>query len=307
MKVITSKSFDEISTESAVVAIGSFDGLHQGHQEIIKKTVKIAEEKDISSGVFSFVPHPLQVLDPGSAPSFLISRKQKINILEDLGLDLYFEQEFTRNFSNIKFEKFVNDILLKKLKVNHIVVGTDFRFGYDGRGDISALEHLATKNDFTVTGIGPIKENQRKISSTKIRNLIKKGKIDEVAKYLSRNFRLEGRVVSGAGRGRTFGVPTANLDLTANYVIPPSGVYACYAHLNDRRYKAIVNFGHNPTFDGENFSIEVHIFGLSQDLYDQIIEIELIEFIRSEMTFSSTEELLEQIESDILYTKNLLC
>ena len=307
MKVITSNSFENTSNEPVVVAIGSFDGLHLGHQKIIQTTIEKAEEKSVKSGVFSFNPHPLQVLRPGSAPSFLLSRNQKIRILNELGLDYYFEQEFTRDFSCIRFEDFIKDILLDKLNVVQIVVGTDFRFGYNGEGNISTLRSLVEKYSFDVTGIEPIEKENEKISSTEIRAMIEKGEIKEVSNYLGRNYCIEGRVVSGAGRGRKFGIPTANLDLTAGYVIPPSGVYACYAHLDNKKYRAIVNFGHNPTFKGENFSIEVHIFDLNQDLYDKIIEVELVEYIRDEMTFSSPDELIEQINSDILYTKNLLC
>lgn len=307
MKVITSNSFNNTSNDPAVVAIGSFDGLHLGHKKIINTTIEKAKEKSLNSGVFSFNPHPLQVLVPGSAPSFLLSRNQKIRLLNELGLCYYFEQEFTRDFSCIKFEDFVKDILLNQLNIKHVVVGTDFRFGYNSEGDINALRSLAQKYDFEVTGIEPLKKGEEKISSTEIREMVKNGNIKDVSNLLGKNYCIEGRVVSGAGRGRKFGIPTANLDLTTGYVIPPSGVYACYAHLNNKKYRAIVNFGHNPTFEGENFSIEVHIFDLNQDLYDKIIEVELVKFIRSEMTFSSPEELIEQINSDILYTKNLLC
>lgn len=307
MQVIKSNLFDKYEIKPAVVAIGSFDGLHIGHKKIINKTIKIARKKNMVSGVYSFLPHPLEIVAPDKAPSFLISRRQKIEILKKMGADYFYEQEFTENFSKLSFEKFVRDILISKIGVKHIVVGEDFKFGKDKSGNTDKLKKLGKKYDISVLALPVLKESESKISSTSIRKMIKKGKVADVSKYLGRNYRLEGIVVSGEGRGRKLGIPTANLELSTEYVLPPKGVYSCLAYHKNNSYQAVVNFGQKPTFGGDNYSIEVHILDADQNFYGDLLEIELFDFIRSEKTFSSEEELIAQIESDILYTRNLLC
>lgn len=307
MEVIKSDLFSKYHNKPTVVAIGSFDGLHKGHQKIINKTIEIAQNRDMKSGVFSFFPHPLEIVAPEQSPSFLISRKQKIKILEKSGLDYYFEQEFTEDFSNLSFKEFIYGILIKKIGVRHIVVGSDFKFGKDQTGNTEKLKKLDDTYHIDTTIIPVIKKKSSKISSTYIRKLIKNGKVDEVEKYLGRNYKIEGRVVTGEGRGRKLGIPTANLNLTTDYVLPPKGVYAAVAHHNDETFKAVVNFGEKPTFSAKDYTIEVHILDLEKDLYNEMLEVELYEFIREEKRFSNKDDLISQIKSDILYTRNILC
>ena len=307
MEVIKSNSFAQYNIKHSVVAIGSFDGLHIGHKKIINETIDNTNEKELKSGVYSFLPHPLEVVAPEKAPSFLISRRQKIKILENMGIDYFFEQEFTEEFSKLNFENFIKHILINKLGVKQIVVGSDFKFGKNQSGNIKKLKKLGTKYNISINPVPVLKKMDSKISSTYIRKIIKEGKIAEVSKYLGRNYKIEGIVVSGEGRGRKLGIPTANLNLSTDYVLPPKGVYAAYTYFNNNKYEAVVNFGEKPTFNSKDYTIEVHLLDTSNDFYGKLLEVELVEFIRKEKKFSNKNELISQIKDDILYTRNILC
>lgn len=309
MEVIKSSTFDGIKIEPGlVIALGSFDGLHLGHQAIIKETIEKAGKMNLPSGVYTFAPHPLEVLKPALVPPSLISPRQKIEILTNLGIDYYFEQIFTREFSQLDYRTFVKDFLVDRLKIAHIVIGEDFRFGRRGKGDIHSLKKLGREFSFTVTGMETVKIGEQRVSSTTIREMIQRGEISSVPEFFGRYYRLDGKVVHGAGRGQALGIPTANLKLATDYALPPRGVYACYVYFQGKKYRGIANFGVKPTFAGKDYSIEVHILDFpNQDLYGENISIELVDFIREEMTFSSSEELVEQIKKDILYTDSLLC
>ena len=307
MEIIKKKDFNKFNSPGTIIAIGSFDGIHQGHQKIINKTISSASEKNLYSGVFTFEPHPQEVISPENKPEYLTSKNQKISFLEQMGLDYYFEQEFTKKFSQINFEDFISKILVSQLGLKEIVVGNDFRFGYNGKGNIDKLKSLANKYDFQVNVVSPYKLKGKKVSSTRIRNLVKKGKIDMVNSCLGRPYCLEGEVVRGEGLGKRIGFPTANLDLITSYVLPPRGVYIGYAYIDDNKYKAITNFGSRPTFSGRIYTIEVHLIDFNENIYGDTISVELLEFLREEMNFKSTSELIEQIEEDILYTEQHLC
>jgi riboflavin kinase / FMN adenylyltransferase len=307
MKLIKNQDFGRINKGPVVLAMGSFDGFHLGHQLIIKKTIEMASKMHLQSGVYSFYPHPLKVINPISAPSSLISREQKLKLLEEFGIDYYFEQKFTLIFSRMKFVRFIKDILVDKLKVAHIVVGKDFRFGHQGEGDIEILNNLGNKYGFTVSGLDAVQKKGEKISSTKIREMIQQGYIKDIPEYLGRYYIFDGTVIHGEGRGKKIGIPTANLKLTADYTLPPIGVYASYVYIKGKKYKSIVNFGYKPTFGGKKYSIECHILNYSDNLYGTCLSVELIDFIRDEITFSSSDALIEQINKDILYTDNHLC
>ncbi len=307
MEVVKSSNFDKTDTLPVAIAIGAFDGLHPGHQAIINKSIKKAKKINIFSGVYSFDPHPLKIINPNQAPPSLISFKQKIEILEKMGIDYYYEQKFTPEFSRISFKNFVKKIILGKLNTRHIVVGHDFKFGYHGTGNINSLRQMGKKYNFEVSVLEPVKIGGHKISSSRIRKLIKKGKINELPKYLGRYYQLEGKVIYGEGRGHKIGIPTANLKLKTDYALPPRGVYAAYVYYNDKKYKAIANFGVKPTFNKSNYSIEIHLINFSGNIYGIDLIVELISFIRKEIAFNSSTKLVKQIKKDILYTDNVLC
>ncbi len=307
MKVITSQDFKNFKQKDICLAIGTFDGLHQGHQEIINKTIKLAETNNYHSGVLSFYPHPLTVIPNRVAPQAIISRDQKIKLLNELGLDFYFEQQFTSDFSEINFRSFVEDLLLDSLHVSHVIVGDDFRFGFKNEGNVELLSGLGKVLNFKTTIIKQIKDNDDKISSTRIRSSIKKGQLKKAEKLLGRSFQVCGKVVHGKKRGRTFGIPTANLKLETNYVKPPSGVYATKIYYKNEVKYGVANLGKNPTFENENLHFEVFIFDFAENIYGEELCLDLIDFIRPEEKFNSTAELVKQMKKDILYTRNLLC
>ena len=307
MQVSESPEFNKNEDAPVVIAIGAFDGFHLGHQKIIQETKNKADRIQLPAGIYSFYPHPLQVIKPDQAPRYLISEEQKIDILNNMDLDYYFRQKFTKKFSQISFNKFVKDILVNQINTKQVVVGKDFKFGHKGKGNVTSLTDLGYKYDFEVSIVPSFKKNGEKVSSSLIRTLIKKGKVGQVSDYFGRNFIIEGKVVYGDGRGKKLGFPTANLKLTTAYVLPAPGVYAGYVHIDNNKYKGIANFGYKPTFSGNEYNIEIHIIGFSNDIYHKKISFEMIKFIRKEMNFDSHDQLIEQINQDLLYTDNFLC
>ncbi|MFW6269704.1 MAG: bifunctional riboflavin kinase/FAD synthetase [Bacillota bacterium] len=306
MKICTNPDFKRDDTSPVVIAIGSFDGLHLGHQKIINKTVEDAKKHNLSSGVYSFTPHPLQIINPDKAPDQIISERQKEKKLEQLDIDYYFKQEFTRQFSEINFETFVREILINKINIQKVVVGKDFRFGNNGQGNTEALIKLGKKYAFDVEVLSRLKINNIVVSSSYIRNLIRNGEIKQVPDFLGNYYIIEGKVISGEKRGRKLGFPTANLDLDTNYILPPPGVYAGYVNYEDKKYKAIGNLGYRPTYSGTRYEIEIYILDFCRNIYGEKISFELIRYIREEENFDSDEQLIQQIKRDVLYTKNIL-
>ncbi len=308
MEVIKSSDFNNINIGPIVLAVGTFDGIHLGHQAVINKAREISKGVNLPVGVYTFNPHPLEILKPALAPKSIISSRQKIELLSHFNLDYYLEQTFTIDYARIDYRSFVSDFLIDKFKIAHLVVGEDFHLGNKGKGDLANLKKVGSRLGFDVTGLRNIKKDISRISSTLIRNLIKNGEVDKVIDYLGRYYRLDGKVIRGKGRGHKMGIPTANLKLDADYVLPSGGVYACYVIYKGKKYQGIVNFGNNPTFAGTKLSIEVHILDFDyEDIYNEKISIDLVEHIRKEMTFNSPKQLIEQIEKDILYTQSLLC
>ncbi len=307
MDVIDSRRFNEFRGGPVVIAIGAFDGLHLGHQTIIQRAVEKSHGLKTVSGVYSFSPHPQQILFPENFNGYIMSEEQKEQNLEKLGIDYFFRQKFTREFSQMDFKDFIKNILVDKLNVCHIVVGDDFRFGYHGSGGVKSLKIMGERYNFTVDILSPVKINKEKVSSTLIRNMVDSGQMDKIPDYMGRYYQIQGKVITGEGRGRKLGIPTANLKLDTEYIMPPRGVYAAYAVIDDKQYKGILNIGFKPTFAGKDYSIEIHIMEFSGDLYGKKLKVEMIKFIRPEKAFAGIEELVKQIKKDILYTDSLLC
>ncbi len=307
MEVIVSDKFNSINNKPVAIAIGSFDGLHKGHLKIIEKQKQIAQNNNLATGIYSFTPHPLKIINPDKAPGYLLSVNQKINILDNLNLDYLFQQKFTPEFARIEFDKFIKNILINKLNIRYIIVGSDFRFGHKGAGNIDTLKAMASRHNFKVNVVNPLKINEKVVSSSFIRKLIKKGEIAEVSKFLGRNFEIEGKVVKGDGRGKKLGFPTANLKLETNYVLPPGGVYAGKVHFNGQHFRGIGNFGYKPTFSNNNYNIEIHILNFSGNIYGKRLSFELVNYVREEMCFETKAGLIKQIQDDILYTQRHLC
>ncbi|MFO7814830.1 MAG: bifunctional riboflavin kinase/FAD synthetase [Halanaerobiales bacterium] len=306
MIIIKSNTFDQYEIDQNIIAIGSFDGIHKGHKKILDKTLSLAEVKGLKSGLLTFEPHPQEVVGDEKSHYYISSKAQKRNHIKDMGFDYYFEMNFSEDLAQTAFDDFVKKIVVNNLKTKHIVVGSDFKLGHKGDGNINKLRKLGKKYNFDVTAVKPKKIGEHKISSSVIRDLIKAGRLDELKDHLGNNFKIEGKVVEGYGRGRKLGIPTANIKPSTEYVLPPDGVYAVYFYLNDNKYKGVVNFGHKPTFNDHNFTIEVHLPNFEGDLYGEYVEIELVEFIRGEEEFEDVDELIDTIDKDILYIKELL-
>jgi riboflavin kinase/FMN adenylyltransferase len=280
-----------LTDEHYALALGFFDGLHQGHLALVDEVKKIADEKHLKSAIMTFDRHPLSLLKNEKCQS-LISSNDRIELLADMGIDTLFVIRFTMDVAKLSPQAFIDQYLKH---VDHLVVGFDFHFGHKNKGDVSSLSH----QHFEVSVIAPIMyDKKRKVSSTLIKELLTSGNVEEANRLLTRPFSIRGEVVHGKKRGRTIGYPTANVDFDSYYVIR-RGVYGVRVKLNDSVYYGMGNVGINPTFNElSNDLLEVHIFDLDEDLYGKTIKVEFIKFIRDEKTFSNIEELKLQLKKD---------
>lgn len=300
MKIIN--NINEKIQDQTVICLGSFDGLHRGHKTLIENVINEAREEGLKSAVFTFSNHPASIIANREEPKLLISNDQKIDILDNLGVDYLIMIPFSTEFMKIEPENFVKNILVDNLNVKRVVVGFNYRFGYKGRGDTELLKKLGDEHDFKVEIVSPIKYKNEIISSTVIRNLISEGRIEKANNYLDRPFSIEGKVIHGKKRGKSMGFPTANIELNSNYIIPKLGVYKTETVYNSCKYKSITSVGKNPTFGvNEDISIETYILDFDENIYDKNIKINFIEHIRDEMKFESKEELIEQMNLDLRY------
>ncbi|MFH1645618.1 MAG: bifunctional riboflavin kinase/FAD synthetase [Candidatus Omnitrophota bacterium] len=305
MKVIY--GINKIPKKSAlsVITVGVFDGVHIGHQQIMKELLCKSKEMKAESVVVTFFPHPDKILKEESAVSMITSLSQRLNIIESMGIDKCLVINFTKAFSAIRGEVFLKNILLNKLNMKSLIVGENFSFGSDKALKGNALKRLAEKYDFKLGLVKEKKRGARIISSSYIRHLIEKGKFSVASKLLARDFSIYGTVVKGRRRGRVIGFKTANLDLH-HEVIPPSGVYAAYAILGNKKYKSIMNIGTRPTFDEKEPSVEVHLFDINKNIYGKDLEIFPVNRLRAERRFKSKEHLRDQISQDVLLSKEIL-
>lgn len=288
-----------------VAAIGIFDGVHLGHKAIIKSAIKRARAVKRKSVVITFDPHPLKVLQPDKSIPLLMSTAHRVRLITELGVDLCLVLKFNKRFSNLEPRDFVKKILVDKLKVNEVYIGSDFVFGKDGIGDASLLQKFGRCYGFKVNVIPMVKVGGRVVSSTTIRNLIIKGRLKEATEMLGRPVTVFGTVIRGARRGKTLGYPTANID-PHHEAIPPSGVYAVWVRLRNRKYGGALYIGTRPTFGEREPIIEVHIFNFCKLIYGEDIEIIFVKKLRGDRKFSSQQELIEQIRKDSLQAQRVL-
>ncbi|WP_408954502.1 bifunctional riboflavin kinase/FAD synthetase [Natroniella sp. ANB-PHB2] len=302
MEIIYNKS----RNRPVVMTLGTFDGVHLGHQKIINLTIKRANELGYDSGLFTFHPHPLRILAPTKAPKALASWWQKRKIIESLNIKQIILQKFTPEFSKISFEEFLIDYLIKRFSVKEIIVGEDFRCGYQSKGTPEQLASVGKEFGINVQAIPAVKINNQETGSTYIRKLAQQGRLVEVKEQLGRNLAIDCRVVKGAQRGRDLGFPTANLVPVVDYALPPFGVYACRLKVKKQFYDGVVHLGLRPTFNTGQFAIEVHIFNFNKNIYDQRVELEFVEKIRGENKFATKDELITRIKKDIQLAKKVL-
>lgn len=305
MQVINGYQNCPPEARNSVIALGNFDGVHNGHKIIISSAVEKAKAEKLPSAVMTFEPHPLAVFKPDSASFRTTPLTEKAKLIEALGIDFLFVIKFDQEFAAISPEKFIEDILINDLTAKHVITGYDFTFGYKRGGDTSLLQKYADSGAFSFTRVEAIGDGGEIFSTTKIREYLTNGEPEKAAKILGRNFAISGRVIKGEQRGRKIGFPTANIALD-EYIRPKFGVYACRTEIDGKIYNAIANIGIKPTFGGEKELLELHIFDFDKNIYDAILSVELIKFIRPEKKFSAIDELKKQIESDCVKAKEIL-
>ena len=303
-----SNSFDQINIdEKLCLTIGNFDGIHKGHREIIKNLIQQTKTSNLKSAILSFTPHPKIYFN--KQKNFMINSQSKKNeILEDLGLDYLIDLHFNDKFTQLSYLEFEDKILSEKLNSKRILIGKDFQYGNQRKGNIETLKVFCEKNKIELEEIGLIlnDHNSNKISSSEIRDNLKAGKIELANKDLKRNFSVAGKVIKGDQRGRTIGIPTGNLEYPLNTITIPYGVYAVETIIEGNTYFGIVNFGIRPTFNKDKPIVEAYLFDFDNDIYDKDIEILFHKQIRQEKKFNDIKELLNQINIDIAEAKKIL-
>lgn len=298
----------ELTSVPLSVAFGNFDGLHAGHQEVIAKAIQLAKAHSYQSGVMTFHPHPKEVLGIIDRVTYLTPLEDKLKLLAELGLDKVFIIHFTQQFARLKAEEFIQQYIVN-LQVKQVVTGFDFCFGYKGEGNTTTLEEWSRKKqDFQVHVTPSIDDQNEKISSSRIRKLLKLGKMEEVNRLLRREYSVRGSVVDGQKLGRRIGFPTANLKLHHPYALPKIGVYAVRVTVKGKVFQGVLNLGFKPTFhlQEEEPVLEVHILDFNQEIYHEELTVHFVSYLREERKFSSIEELKAQIERDITLAKQKL-
>ena len=285
--------------QPVVVAIGIFDGVHLGHQRIISEAVSEASRLRAKSLVLSFEPHPLEVLIPAKAPTLLTSPEERAVLMDSLGVDCLCFVRFTARVANMTPEQFVKAILIDRLRVETVTIGFNFSFGRKAKGNAETLRELGRKYGFGVRVVQPVKVNGVTVSSTLIRALIARGEVEDAARFLGRPYSLSGAVIPFRGRGREIGFPTANLEVPRNATWPGRGVYAVEARFENEARDGVANIGYCPTFDGQAYTLEVHLLDFDGDLYGERMEVSFIARLRDEMRFAGVQALKEQVEEDI--------
>ena len=298
MKKINGVNSFKINSPS-ILTLGTFDGVHKGHQKILKKLNSEAKKNKLKSIVLTFFPHPRSVLNPISNLRLINTIKERTELFEKSGIDILITHPFDKNFSKLSPEKFVKSILIDKLNIKKILIGYDHRFGKNRAAGIEDLKKFGLKYDFQVIEISVKEQNNVSISSTKIRKSIEDGNIKKAKSYLGYNFSLEGLVIKGNAIGRTIGFPTANLKIKEDYkLIPKRGVYLINTFIDNKKVFGMMNIGVKPTIKVDKETVEVNLFDWSKDLYGETIKVFMLGYIRDEKKFNSLIELEDQIKID---------
>jgi riboflavin kinase/FMN adenylyltransferase len=288
-----------------VVTIGNFDGVHLGHREIFRRVVGCARQRQALATVITFEPHPLRLLAPQQAPPRINTPEEKVRLIRASCIDLLLVLPFTRRLAVLSASDFVDTILVGKLGVRHLVIGYDYAFGRNREGDATFLDAAASRHGFTLEVLEPLKTGDEVYSSTRIRQTLQLGDVAGVVKVLGRHFTLDGQVVSGAGRGRRLGFPTANL-VTTKELLPRDGVYAVRVRYGRKMYDAVVNLGCRPTFPEAGRTLEIHLLDFSGNLYDARMRLYFIERLRDELSFPSVAALQVAVQDDIARARAIL-
>ena len=285
---------------NAAVTIGTFDGVHFGHQKIIRRLCELAKANGGESVILTFFPHPRLIIDPENQDLKMLNTiEEKARILEELGVDHLIITPFTRDFSNLSPQEYIENILVGQLGMKQIIVGYDHRFGKDRQGGMQELQQYAAALDYSIEEIPEQDVNDVAVSSTKIRTAILEGNVALAAEYLGYYFSLYGRVIKGDKIGRTIGFPTANIFVEESYkIIPSDGIYAVTVAMNGTEYRGMAYIGQRPTINGMTRNIEVNIFDFDQEIYGQYITMYFQEFLRHDVKFTGLEALKIQLQQD---------
>ena len=294
-----------ISLPKPVLTLGNFDGIHLGHQALLQRVVQDAKARDGRSVVLTFEPHPLTILAPQRAPRLILTHKDKMVLLQSYGVDAVIIQPFNSAFANVEAEAFVRGYLVERLKVHKMWVGKDLRFGKGRKGRVEDLIRWGAEGGFEVGIVGPVHVEGVRISSSRIRDLIKRGDVHEVQGFLGRYHFASGRVIPGYQRGRQLGFPTANI-VTRTEMLPSDGIYATFLEADRRLWPSVTNIGVNPTFGGGPRTIESYIFDFSGNLYGLSVKLFFVKRIREEKKFPTPEDLVGQMKKDVLGAQEIL-
>jgi len=298
----SSRAAANLFRRGSALAIGNFDGLHKGHRAILKQLVQKARKLRIPAVVYTFEPHPVRILAPKIAPPLINTLRQKLELLEETGIDMVIVEPFTRTFSHISATDFFSQILQKHLNSRYIIVGYDFTFGKKREGNIETLEILGHQNDIQIKIVKAQMIGDTLPSSSLVRKLLTGGKVSEANRLLQRDYFMDGTIISGKSRGKKMGYPTANLE-SENELLLKTGVYVTTAQVGKKRYSAVTNIGSNPTFGKSKISIETFILSGKHALYGKKVRLFFHQYLREEKNFSSADKLIQQISKDIVKAK----
>ena len=306
MQTVRLESLAPRGWPSPAVTIGNFDGVHRGHQALVSATVERARRDAGTAVVLTLDPHPARLLDPEHAPTALNTLDQKAEVLAGLGVDRIVVLPFTRELAGRSPEEFAHEILAGALGARCVVVGPDFRFGRGRQGDTSTLRALGQRLGFDVMTIEPVVLGDAAVSSSRVRDALARGDVEEAEALLGRAFFVDGEVVRGAGRGRTLGIPTANVR-SENETLPAKGVYAGRCRLpSGEEHVAVINRGHRPTFGGGEETLEAHLLDFGDDLYGARVRVTFAARLRGESRFPGPEALVAQVRADVARARALL-
>ena len=285
--------------QPTVLTIGTFDGVHLGHQKIIERVVATARQEGLLATIFTFFPHPRMVVQHDKSLKLIHTLEEKKQLLQRLGVDLLVVQPFNEAFAQLTAEEFVSTILVQHLNVKKVIIGYDHRFGRNRTANINDMRLFGEKYGFAVEEISVQEVDEVSVSSTKIREALNKGDVITAEHYLGTPYSLTGTVVHGLKLGRTLGYPTANIQVTEDYkLIPKDGVYAVYSYIGAQKVYGMMSIGKNPTIEGKGASIEVYFFDFNGDLYDRELTIYFVKYLREERKFSSVALLKKQLQDD---------
>jgi riboflavin kinase / FMN adenylyltransferase len=294
----------KLSASRTVVTLGNFDGVHLGHQALIRHTVEEGKRLGVPSVVLTFEPHPLKLLAPARAPKLILLHKDKMRLFQSFGVDIVVIQNFDESFAALEAPDFVRSFLVERLRSKKLWVGRDLRFGKGRKGTVENLVQWGARYDFEVGTVEPIVVDQERVSSSRIRQLVEEGRVEEATPLLGRYHFVSGKVVSGHRRGRELGFPTANI-ASRNEVLPQDGIYATLFQIGEESLSSVSSVGVNPTFGPAARTIESFVLNFDRSIYGESVRLSFVKRIREEKKFDSVEQLISQMRGDVTAAQSI--